>query len=83
MEFRLGAFGCVILCYKKQSFFLVKRKRNPGNRVCMEKNSYCCLSLQNLHAEGTPSNNKELKSSCVRLLLENGERVCGAASRCF
>lgn len=83
MEFRFGAFGHVILCYKKQSFFLVKRKWNPENRVCMEKISCCCLSLQNIHAKGTPSNNKELKSCCLRLLLENGERVCGAASRCF
>lgn len=83
VEFRLGALGRVILCYKKQNFFFVRRKWNPGYRVCMEKNSYCCLSLQNVHAEGTPSNNKELKSCCVRLLLENGERVCGAASRCF
>lgn len=41
------------------------------------------LSLQDMYAEGTPGNNKELKSCCVRLLLENGERVCGAASRCF
>lgn len=42
-----------------------------------------CLPLQDVHAEGTPGYNKELKSCRVRLLLENGERVCGAASRCF
>lgn len=26
MKFRLGALGHVILCYKKQSFFFVRRK---------------------------------------------------------
>lgn len=82
LEFGLGTHLRVTFCSEKQSFIQERRKWGHES-IGMQRASSSCLSLQDKYAESTSGNNQELKSCCVRLLLENGERVCGAASRCF